>query len=207
MKFHESLISYKFRRLYFRRGVIKALHFYRINYTQSVFPRLRLEVCNIDTMYDRETTYRDKMITISWSVLLVTPPLILDVRCGMFQIDSNHLLAMNVTMLSFILSYLTKRRQSCALSLPQSIETHQVNSQPPRPPPCFSLYTIYLLTCLLEDPSSFFQHMVQYLNIIAKVNELKKFTEIYSTKLNFFHNKSSLSKIKKASIKILHNLT
>jgi len=47
------------------------------------------------------------------------PPLTLDVRCGMFQIDSNHLLlAMNVTILSFILSYLTKRRQSCALSLP-----------------------------------------------------------------------------------------
>jgi len=40
--------------------------------------------------------------------------------------------------------------------------------------------------------------MVQYLNIIAKINELKKFTETFILKIELF---SIFSKIKSASIK------
>lgn len=145
-----------------------------------MFPRLRLEVCNIDTMYDREQRIDDDYIVVCLTCY-PSPP---HIRRSMWHVSDRFQSSSTSDERNHVkLHSILPHQKAPKLRFVSSVEFR--NSSGKSLSPRFSLYIMYLLWSL-EDfifPSS---NMVQYLNITSKeTDELNKFIEIYFERLNF----------------------
>lgn len=148
-------------------------------------------MCNIDTMYDREQRIDDDYYIVVCLTCYPSP----HIRRSMWHVSDRFQSSSTSDERNHVkLHSILPHQKAPKLRFGSSVEFR--NSSGKSPVPALA-YIRYLLTCPLEDsifPSS---NMVQYLNITAKINELKKFTKIYSTRLNF--PQSSFYRIKRAS--------